>query len=201
MYLRQLLSSYNLYWLLWRQPNGNGMLNSALLPKAFSQQQRKCPCETLWTGVSRSSLPRPCLYRLWRRSYVAGWPLCTFCRWLRCCCCFNHFHDSEHYLRFDPAACEPLVRLFDTDIYWYLAAVHLWALLWFLSCFFSPWRLCSRCFRTSRRSWNLRSELQLSLALLFFLTNKSCSSLFAQILKTALSFTREILVFSRSFHS
>ena len=35
---------------------------------------------------------------------------------------------QEHYLRFDPAACEPFVQLFDmyTDIYWHLAAVELW---------------------------------------------------------------------------
>ena len=36
-----------------------------------------------------------------------------------------HFHGGDHYLRFDPAACEPFVRIFGTDVYWHLAAVEL----------------------------------------------------------------------------
>ena len=38
---------------------------------------------------------------------------------------FNHFNGGEHYLRFGPAVCEPFIRLFDTDVCWYLAAVEL----------------------------------------------------------------------------
>ena len=57
-------------------------------------------------------------------------------------------------------------------------------LLCFLACFFSPRRLCSRCFQVEAFA-----QLQPSRALLFFFTGKSCSSLFTLILKTALSLT------------
>ena len=53
------------------------------------------------------------------------------------------------------------------------------SLLCSLVCFFSPRRLCSR-------SWSLRS-CSLSVRCSFFLTGKSCSSLFTLLLKTALS--------------
>ena len=54
------------------------------------QQQRKCPHiistgKSLWTGVSRSILARPCSHRLCRRS---RWLCKCSCRWLRrrrCC--------------------------------------------------------------------------------------------------------------------
>ena len=36
-----------------------------------------------------------------------------------------HFHGGDHYLSFDPAACEPFVRIFDTDVCWHIAAVEL----------------------------------------------------------------------------
>ena len=35
------------------------------------------------------------------------------------------FSWRRAYLRFDPAACEPFVRLLDTDVCWHLTAVEL----------------------------------------------------------------------------
>ena len=86
------------------------------------------------------------------------WLCKYFCRWLRRCCCFNHFHGGKHYPPFDPAACELFVRLFDTDVCWHLAlrsALSRFSASW-LVC--SAQRLCSRRFRASRRSWSLRSR-------------------------------------------
>ena len=49
-----------------------------------------------------------------------------------------HFDDWEHFLRFDPGACEPFFRLFDTDVCLHLAAVELWVASVLLGLFHLP---------------------------------------------------------------
>ena len=106
------------------------MAYSNLIP--IFQQQRKCPHiistgKSLWKGsCTFNPCRRRCSHRLWRRIY---WLCNTSARvagWRRMLLSFNHFHGGEHYLRFDPAAWEPFVRLFDTEVCWHRAVVRLW---------------------------------------------------------------------------
>ena len=79
------------------------------------------------------------------------------------------------------------LKLRTSDVCWYLAAVELWVASVLPGKFLQPEDFAHDVFRASRWSWSLRSELQSSLALLLFVTGKSCSSLFTLHLKTALS--------------
>ena len=107
------------------------------------QQQRKCPHiistgDNLWTEVSRSSLARPCSYRLWRRSY---WLYNISTRDAGCvvsCCCFNHFMTASITFALIQ---QPASRLF-VCLTLNSAAISLSfgfeSFLWFLACFCSP---------------------------------------------------------------
>ena len=128
----------------------------------------KSTVKSLWTGVSRLSFARPCLHRLWIRS-------CWLCKYF--CQCIT-FVLIQH-----PASCLLGCLILTSAGTSLLLSFE--SLLCFFLCFFSLRRLCLRRFRASRWS-GIRSELQPSLALLFFLTGKYCSSVFRLLLKTAL---------------
>ena len=114
----------------------------ALIP--IFQQQSKCPriistgSDSLWTGVSRSSLARPCSYHLLRRSY---WLCIISTRDAGCvvsCCCFNHFMTANITFALIQ---QPASRLF-VCLTLNSAAISLSfgfeSFLWFLACFWSP---------------------------------------------------------------
>ena len=101
---------------------------------------------------------------------------------------------GERYLRFDPAACEPFVRLFDADTCWHLASVfpdlfiYLFIYLFFLG---------GRDLTTFSRFTT--AELQ-PVALLYH-RQVLLGFVYVASEDKVVSCTREILVFSHSLHS
>ena len=148
----------------------------------FFQQQNKYPLvkstdKSLWTGFHVQVLL--VFAHLVSEYEVAGCVRQYSCRWLPMKQLSLHFHGGEHYLRFDPAACEPFVRLFHTLT---SAGISLplrcESRLCFLSCLFIPVTLLTTfsCFT---------AELKPSLALLFCF--RGFLSLFMLLLKTKLA--------------